>query len=165
MAKLYTVYNGAGPTAAAQVPVTTGTAVKTLLQLATPATVGLTVVEWGISFNGSTAATPIKCELLSCTGAATVTALADADITRLNPTAAASLLTLGTSATGYTASAEGTLTNVDEFDVQFVPPTGQYVKQWPLGREPQVAISRFVRIRVTATAAVDAYCYICWEEG
>lgn len=163
--KLYQAFNGATPTTAAQVPVTTGTAIKTLLQLATPSTESLYIVEWGISFDGSAAATPIRCELMTCTGAATVTAFNAADITSLTaPLDAASLLTLGTSAGGYTASAEGTPAAVDMLDVQFVAPTSQYIKQYPLGREPMCALSRFVRIRVTAAAAVNAYCYITWAE-
>lgn len=163
--KLYQAYNGAGPTTAAQVPVTTGTAIKTLLQLATPSTESLYIVEWGISFDGSAAATPIRCELLTCTGAATVTAFGAGDITQLtDPLGPASLVTLGTSASGFTASAEGTPATVDVIDAQFVAPTGQYIKQFPLGREPTCAISRFVRIRVTAAAAVNAYAYVIWGE-
>ncbi len=163
--KLYQAFNGATPTTAAQVPVTTGTAIKTLMQLATPSTESMYIVEWGISFDGSAAATPIRCELLSCTGAATVTAYNASDITQLTgPLDAASLLTLGTTAGGFTASGEGTPAAVDMYDVQFVAPTGQYIKQFPLGREPVCAVSRFVRVRVTAAAAVNAYCYVIWGE-
>jgi hypothetical protein len=165
MEKLYAAWNGPTPTTAAIAAVATTTSLKTMLQLATPSTQGMTIVEWGISFNGSAAATPIKVELLSCTGAATVTAYNDADITRLTaPTAEATLMTLGTSASGYTASAEGTPASVDMLDAQFVAPTNQYVKQWPLGREPEIAVSRFVRIRVHAGASVDAICYVVWAE-
>jgi hypothetical protein len=48
-------------------------------------------------------------------------------------------------------------------DVQFIAPTNQYIKQFPLGREPQFAPSEFLRIRVTAGAAVNAYCYMVIE--
>jgi hypothetical protein len=163
---LYQIFNGPMPTTAAQLPVTTGTAIKTLLQLKPFNTIK--IVEWGISFDGSAAAVPIKCELLD-TGAvnATVTASADADITKLESTeqAVASVagLTLGTDATGYTASAEGTITAIRMFDAQLVAPTNQYVKQFPLGREPHGIIGRFIRIRVTAAAAVNALCYITFE--
>lgn len=163
--RLFLAYNGVSPTTAAQVPVTTGTAIKTLLQLATPSTVRLYIVEWGISFDGSAAATPIRCELMTCTGAATVTTLAASDCSAISdPLGPPTLLTMGTSATGFTASAEGTPANVDMLDVQFVAPTSQYVKQFPLGREPSCQVSRFVRVRVTATAAVNAYCYVIWGE-
>lgn len=160
---LYLIANGPMPTTASQAVVTTGTAIKTLLQLK-PFNV-CKIVEWGISFDGSAAAEPIKVELLDTgTVFATVTASVDADITKVESVeqAAASVagLTLGTSATGYTASAEGSITATRMFDVQLVAPTNQYVKQFPLGREPKCIIGNSVRIRVKAAAAVNAYCYM-----
>ncbi len=166
MAKSYFTANGPSPTTAAQVPVTTGTTIKTMLQLATPATEDISVVEWGISFDGSAAAAPIRVELLE-TGAvaATVTAHAAAGLVKWSsPNDSGSLLTLGAAATGYTATAEGTITTSRMLDLQFISPTSQYVKQFPLGREPRMGSSRFLRIRVTAPAAVNCYCYIIWEE-
>lgn len=151
------------PTTAAQAVVTTGTSIKTMLQLK-PFNI-VKIVEWGISFDGSAAATPIKCELLDTgTVFGTVTASADADVTKLESTeqAVASVagLTLGTSATGYTCTSEGSITAVRMFDVQLIAPTNQYIKQFPLGREPRCIIGNAVRIRVTAGAAVNAYCYM-----
>jgi hypothetical protein len=163
---LYWAANGPMATTAALAPVTTGTAIKTLLQIATPSSRALSIVEWGISFDGSAAATPIKCELLQTDVAATVTAHVAAGVQPFNdPNAPASLTTLGTSATGYTASAEGSITTTRTFDAQLVPPTNQYVHQWPLGNEPQIPVSKFLRVRVTAAAAVNAYCYVVWFEG
>lgn len=163
--QLFQAFNGVTPTTAALVPVTTGTAIKTLMQLATPAATNLYIVEWGISFDGSAAATPIRCELFSCTGAATVTTYSATDMNKVtDPLGPASTLTLGTAASGFTATAEGTVAAAIMYDVQFVAPTGQYIKQWALGREPQVSVSRFVRVRVTAAAAVNAYCYVIWGE-
>ena len=151
------------PTTASIVPVTTGTAIKTLLQLK-PFNVGK-IVAWGISFDGSAAATPIICELLETgTVFATVTALADADCYKLDGAdqAAASVagLTLGTSASGYTASAEGTITATKIFDAQLVAPTNQYIFQFPLGQEPKMLIGNSYRIRVKAGSAVNALCFI-----
>lgn len=165
MALVYFAANGPAPTTAAQVPVTTGTAIKTLLQIATPVTCPIRIIEWGISFDGLAAAAPIKVELLQTDVAATVTAHIAAGVPPFNdPGAPASLMTLGTAATGYTASAEGTITATKMFDAQLIAPTNQYVKQYPLGREPQMGISKFLRIRVTAAAAVNAYAYVVWEE-
>lgn len=161
---LYLIANGPMPTTAAQAVVTTGTAIKTLLQIK-PFNIAR-IVEWGVSFDGSAAATPIKVELLETDVAATVTASVDADVTKLGPgvtdQAVASIagLTLGTAATGYTASAEGTITAVRMLDVQLIAPTSQYVKQFPLGREPVIQLAKFGRIRVTAGAAVNAYAYM-----
>ena len=154
------------PTTAAQVPVTTGTAIKTLLQLK-PFNI-VKIKEWGISFDGSSADTPIKCELLDTgTVFGTVTASADADVAKMESVeqAVASVagLTLGTSATGYTCTSEGSITSVRMFDAQLVAPTNQYVKQFPLGCEPKCIIGNAVRIRVTAGTAVNAYCYIVVE--
>jgi hypothetical protein len=166
---LYTIWNGPSPTTAAQVPVTTGTAIKSLLQISTSATKPAKVVEWGISFDGSAAATPIKCELIETDVAATVTAHVTAGIVKTDGEALAggdavtNLLPVGTAATGYTATAEGTITASRTLDAQLVAPTGQYIKQFPLGREPILQISKFGRIRVTAGAAVNAYCYMVVE--
>src|SRR3989304_10598069 len=104
MAQLYVVYNGPSPTVAAQVPVTTGTAIKTLLQVKLGTQNFGEIVEWGISFDGSAAATPIKCEVLDTgTVFGTVTASADADVYKMErgEQAVASIagLTLGTEAT------------------------------------------------------------------
>jgi hypothetical protein len=163
---LYLIANGPMPTTAAQAVVTTGTSIKTMLQLK-PFN-QMKIVEWGISFDGSTAATPIKCELLETgTVFGTVTASADADITKMSGSdqAVASVagLTLGTSATGYTCTSEGSITTVRMFDPQLIAPTNQYVKQFPLGREPVLVIGNACRIRVTAAAAVNCYAYIMVE--
>lgn len=166
MANTFIAHNGASPTTAAMAPVTTGTAIKTLLQIATPSTCELRICEWGISFDGSAAATPIKVELIDTDVAATVTAHVAAGVRPLNDTGTvASKMTLGTSATGFTATAEGTTTASRLLDYQLIAPTGQFIKQWPLGLEPEVAVSRFLRVRVTAGAAVNAVCYVVWTEA
>jgi hypothetical protein len=151
------------PTTAAQLAVTTGTAIKTLLQLK-PFN-KLKVCAWGLSFDGAAGAAGIQCELLTTgTVFATVTALADADISKWesNDQAAASVagLTLGTTATGYTATAEGTITATRILDSQFVQPTGQYAWEFSLGREPNVVIGDSLRIRVKAAAAVNAVAWM-----
>lgn len=163
---LYLIQNGAAGTTAAPVAVTTGTAIKTLLQFKPSATVIAKVVEWGISFDGSAAATPGKVELMESDVAATVTALAAADITKYDSDAlmggdpTTNLIQVGTTSTGFTSSAEGTTTVARMFDLQLLPPTGPYVKQFPLGREPTLQVGKFARIRVTFGAAINAYCYM-----
>lgn len=163
---LYVINNGPMPTTASFAAVTTGTAIKTLLQLK-PFNV-MKIREWGISFDGSAAATPILCELLDTgTVFGTVTASADADIMKMDGAegAVASIagLTLSTTATGYTCTSEGSITAVKLFDTQLVAPTNQYVKQFPLGAEPKLIIGNAVRIRVKAGAAVNAICYMVLE--
>jgi hypothetical protein len=159
---LVLIQNGAMPTTAAPVKVTTGTAIKTMLQVKLASGVTGKVVEWGVSFDGSAAATPI--ELLETgTVFATVTASVANDITRLNPLEqdpTTALVVVGTSATGYTSTSEGSITASREMDYQLVAPTNQYVKQFPLGREPILNAVSALRIRVTAPVAVNCYCYV-----
>ena len=163
---LYLIGSGPMPTTSAFAALATGTSIKTLLQVKPGATGGLRIVEWGVSFDGSAAATPGKVELIETDVAATVTAAVANDITKLDadalmagdPTSA--LLSAGTSATGYNASAEGAITAVRLFDAQLVAPTNQYVKQFPLGREPFIQVGKVGRIRVTFGAGVNAYSYM-----
>lgn len=170
MSTLYRVNNGASAAAAAPVKVTTGTAIKTLLQLKSSGP-GLVVVEWGISFDGTAAATPIEVELCdTATVAATVTAFVANDITTFTGPADAGVttggLTLSTTTSGYTATAEGTVAApVRSGDLQLVAPTNQYIKQFPLGQGFFVPAANYLRIRVTAAAAVSAYCYIIYGIG
>jgi hypothetical protein len=51
--RLYMVGNYTRPTTAAPVKQPTGTAIRTMLQLATTTTDAIKIVEWGISFDGS----------------------------------------------------------------------------------------------------------------
>lgn len=166
MAGLFWAMNAAFPTTAAPVKMTTGTAIKTLMQVATPSTTGILVVEWGISFDGSASATPIECELVDTetVGATTLTALTPEPYGSQNQDA--SLCVGGTSATGFNSgtTVEGTITATRYGDLQLLPPTSPYLKQWPLGREFFVPASHFLRVRVTAAAAVNAYCYVIWQE-
>jgi hypothetical protein len=161
---LFKAYNGPAPTTASQVAVTTGTAIKTLWQGATPSTSRMRIVEWGISFDGSAAATPGIVELIETDVAATVTAHVAAGVQPQQDSVAVSKMTLGTSATGYTASAEGSITTTRSFDVQLIAPTSQYVYQWVPGREPVVSPSKFLRVRVKFGAAINAICYVIWDE-
>ena len=165
--RTYSVYNGAMVTTAAPVKVTTGTAIKSLLQVSTPATIGLEVIEWGISFDGSAAATPGVCELVDTVAInATVTAYAAADITKQSQAASAlaSQITLGTANSGFSSSAEGSIVATRQFDTQLLPPTAPYIKQFPLERGPEVLASEFLRIRVTFGTAINALCYVVWAE-
>jgi hypothetical protein len=165
----FIAWNGALPTTAAFAKVTTGTAIKTLLQVGCPTTRSLHVVEWGISFDGSAAGTPITCELIE-TGAigATVTAHTTSTIAQFDSNdGILSQMTFSTTTTGYTATAEGSIVATRLFDCQLVAPTSGYKWQFPIDERPKVgstAAVRIVRVRVTAAAAVNAVCYILWDE-
>lgn len=168
-AKTYGVMNGAAPGAAAAVPIATGTAIKTMIQLATNTTTpSIRFVEWWAEFDGSTAATPIKVELIRNTGGpqTTLTAYAAADIAKVNdPNAPASSIQLGTALSGFgTGAAEVTPTGAVSLETHFVPPTSGIYVQFPLGREPEIQVAAFMRVRVTAGASVNCYAGLMWEE-
>lgn len=164
---------GAGPiqTTAAFVPMATSAAIKTLLQL--KPRIPLKIVEWGISFDGFVAALPGKVELIETTVAATsLTAFVNADFTKLDATAMALgdptslIVEVGTSASGYNSgsSAEGSITTLRNLDApQFIAPTNQFIKQFPLGREPILQHGQYARIRVTFGTTVNAYPYLIVE--
>lgn len=169
-AKTYAVMNGAAPGAAAAVPITTGTAIKSMIQLATNATTpSMRFVEWWVEYDGSTAATPIKTELIRHTTApqTTLTAYVTADIARVNdPQAPVSGLQLGTALSGFsntTTEVAPTGTPVS-LETHYVPPTSGIYVQFPLGREPEIQVAAFARIRTTAAAAVNCYAGLMWEE-
>lgn len=164
---LYLIGNGPMQTTAAFASVTTGTAIKTMLQIKPSATIVARIAEWGISFDGSGAATPGKIELIETDVAATVTASVANDITKLDSDALSggdpttNLIQVGTTATGYTATAEGSITAVRNLaGPQFIAPTTQFIQQFPLGREPVIQVNKFARIRVTFGTAVNCYCYV-----
>lgn len=169
-AKTYAVMNGAAPGAASAVAITTGTAIKTMLQLATNTTTpAIRVVEWWVEFDGSTAATPIKVELMRHTsaGQTTLTAYVAADIAKVNdPNAPASGVQLGTGLSGFSnTTAEITPTGTPvSLETHFVPPTSGIYVQFPLGREPEIQVAAYARVRTTAGAAVNCYAGVMWEE-
>lgn len=159
------------PTTAAQQSVTTGTAIKTMLQIATPSTRQIQLIAWGFSIDDPAGADGVI-ELLDVDVAATVTAHGASGVQPLDPNAPASLMTLGTSATGYTATAEGTPTAARVHDAVSLSSTSaeaaatlKHVYQWMPDERPIIAVSRFLRVRATTpTTAVDLRCWLVWQE-
>lgn len=166
---IYKAWNGPMPTTAAQASVTTGTAIKTMLQVATPATRKLQLLEWWFALDDPPGADGVI-ELLTTDVAATVTAHVASGVQPEDSSDPASLMTLGTSATGYTATVEGTPTATRVFDaVSLSSVSGESLliggRQWLPGRGPVVPISTFLRIRATTpTTASDMRCFIRWQE-
>lgn len=175
-AKTYMVMNSARPTTAAPVKQPTGTAIRTMMQLAPDTTRPIRVIEWGCSFDGFAAALPGQVELID-TFLVPATALSTAygvnDIQpHDDPNGPANTagttglpLNLGTGLSGFATAAvtEGATTASRMGDAQLVAPTGQYVKQFPLGREFEVPGGHFLRIRMTFGTTVNAYCYVIFE--
>lgn len=169
-APCFIAYNGAMPTTARIPSVTTGTAIKTMLQL--KAQNGkLRIVEWGYSFDTVPTAV-VNVELIdtSTVGCTMATAYAAADVMKYNDSTGAAtnnVLTGGANASvtsGFTSNGtEGTITasRVLSFNEEW----GQSFKQqFPLGREPEVNSGDYLRIRVTTATALNMLCYVVWEE-
>lgn len=165
----YISWNGPSPTTAAQQSVTTGIAIKTMLQLAPPSTLQMRVVAWGFSIDDPPGADAVI-ELLQTDVAATVTAHTATGIPNLDPNGRASALTVGTSASGYTATAEGTITATRVFKaISLSSVSGEsplvYEYQFMPNEQPIVGVSKFLRVRATTpTTAVDMRCWVAWEE-
>jgi len=168
----FKVYNGPAPGAAQQLAVTSGTSIKTMLQLATPSTKSIIVNAWGITHDGHASCTSASAELVVVEDPATVTAFSTSgvnDITRFQPNDDETLLSLGTILSGYTSTSENTasLATVDVLDSVYLVPTtaDRHIMQWPLGEQPIVAASRFLRVRVTmAGNATNVRTWIEWTE-
>lgn len=165
---LYKIFNGPFATTAAQLAVTTGTSIKTMLQVKGIAALMMKVKAWGVSMDGSAGAAGVQWELLETgTVFGTVTASVAADIVGLDAigiaTTSTTYFAVGTSATGYTCTSEGTITATRIFDSQFIQPTGQYVWEYSLGNEPVVSAVSALRIRCKAAAAVNAVCWAILE--
>ena len=144
------------------VEVATGTALKTLLQVATPSTTDIRVKAWGISFDGVVVTNPSgRVQLVEVDVAATVTSLTAEEWESSD--GQASLCVGGVSATGYNATAEGTIGASRILDAQNVHPQGGYAVWFP-GKGPKVKASQFVRIRATFSVDINGIPWILWEE-
>lgn len=170
----YLIANGAMPTTAAFVGVTTGTAIKTMLQVKPSATLAGRIIQWGYSLDSSAAGVNNKIELIETDVAATVTASVANDIGKWDALAliggdpTTNLIQVGTTSTGYTSTAEGTITATRLLDLpQYVTTSTSFAVTWasqfPLGREPIIQISKFARVRVTFGTAVNMYCFMIVE--
>lgn len=158
-------------TTAAQASVTTGTSIKTMLQIATPSNRQIAVVAWGFTMDDPPGADGVI-ELIETDVAATVTAHVASGVQPVNPGMPASLMTLGTSATGYTATVEGSITTTRIFDTISLSsvsaeaaPFMTWEREFNDYRIPIVAVSKFLRVRATTpSTAVDLRCWVMWDE-
>ncbi len=166
---IYRAYNAAMQTTAAMVKVTTGTTIKTMLQIATPATRALTVIGWGFSLDVAPGAASIV-ELLQTDVAGTVTAHSASGIQPQDSSETASLCVGGTSATGFACTSEGSTTATRTFDVKLIDDAVgttdlTYEKVFLPGARPKVPVSKFLRVRVTfATTASNMLTWVDWLE-
>jgi hypothetical protein len=162
-APLYIAWNGdTSALTAAPTAVSTGTTLKTMLQIK-PGTPKIRIVEWGYSFDVLPTAV-VKVELITTgTVFATVTSIGSGVLKYNDVTGPASQVVTGTTATGFTSTAEGTVTSSRLIAYQHEW-GNQFKQQFPLGREPEVDGSSALRIRATTATAVNMSCYVIWEE-
>lgn len=141
------------------------TGAKTALNLIAGANQNASIIEWGVSFNGVTATdVPATVELCQSTqaGAGTGAASAPAIVQTTGRTLTAQL----TTAHNFTAEPTA-LTVIEQVLVpQFM---GVYVKQYPLGTEPETDFSggtiKAIAIRVNTTATVSLLAYMRFTIG
>ncbi len=147
----------------AAVEVATGTAIKTLLQVATPSTTNIRIVAWGVSFDGVVSTNPAGIVTLGDFDvAATVTGVSPEEWGNVD--SQASLCVSGASATGYNGSAEGSIAGSTLLDVQEVHPQTGYSLWFPERAQPLVKASRFLRIRALFSVDINSVPWILWEE-
>lgn len=139
--------------------VTTGTALHTMCQIATPAGTEAEVIEWSASFNGTSAsALPLLVELGRQTTAGTGTAFTPL---RLDIGTAAATVTVLTAHT-----AEPTAPATYLYREYFTPVGLGPAWQYPLGRGIVLPVSTRLAVVVDATggAAVNCAGHITWVE-
>lgn len=165
----YKCYSAPMSTTVAMAKQSSTTAIHTLLQLATPSTRQIELIAWGFELDGIPVGATASMELLQTDGAATVTAHAASGVQPQQPGIPASLLTLGTTATGYNATGEGAITATRTFDECLILPMAgtsplDYSYQWMPDERPRVAASSFLRVRCTFPSIVNIISWVVWDE-
>lgn len=163
---IYLIANGATPLGTQIVPVATGTALKTMLQFRASGTKAAKLIAWAVSFKGFAAAEPIRVDVVEHDNPATVTAHVEAGLNKYDPEAlldgnpTTNLIQVSTTATGFTATGEGTAPTVARVaDIQQIAPTNQELIRFPLSDEFLIQTGKYLKLRVLAPADVDMYCY------
>lgn len=156
MAELYRVYNAAVPTTAVMTAVSTGTSIKTLLQVTAPSAPRITLVKWGIEFDGAPSA--IRAELIN------TTTVAGGSPTAVTPTVMRDGSPPSLCTAGFSPSSEGSIVATCKVFDTHILSANSFAYEWSLGREVVLGASQVVRIRVLAAAAVNAICFLEYEE-
>lgn len=131
---------------------------ETLLALIGATTTKARLIEWGVSFDGTSAtAAPVVVRLVRATVDGTGSAATEKAWDPDAPAAAVQAK--------HSYSAEPTKETQALVEIE-VHPQGGIVIQYPLGREPVIdnATSSILCIEATAPATVNALAYMVWEE-
>lgn len=147
------IYSGVTPAVA----LTAATA-KTCIGIVGAAGDSVTLIEMAVSFDGVTAsAIPALVELCDYTVTTPGTRTTGTAVQTRGQRVAA------TSAFFHTYTVEPTTLTV-QYRWYISPNGGLFHLQFPLGREPDLIITKGLAIRVTAPAAVNTTCTMVWEE-
>ncbi len=131
---------------------------KTVLELGTAATDKVHIVSWWVEFDGaSPAAVPVKVEVGRFSAAVTTATTGTAS--KYDPSEGANTVIVK-----HSTTVEGAGTAEAGMEIHRIHPQSGVIIQYPLGREAEMAVSTFFRIRVTAAAIVNVTAGIVWEE-
>ncbi len=141
------------------------TGAKTVLNVIAGANQPVTVIEWGVSFDGVTAsAVPATVELCQSTQATAGTS--GGSVPAIVQTSGRAITAQHTSGHNYTAEPTALTVIEQVFVPQFM---GVYVKQYPLGLEPDSDLSggtvKAMAIRVNVSANVNVLAYMRFVIG
>lgn len=140
------------------------------LQIGIPTGQYIYVTEYGVSFDGSAAATPIRVVLETTATATTLgTAHSTTTVKPYNSVGGgATTMTMSTAATAFGATIPVSRTALRVADRQYVAPTNQYVKIWPEGRYFEAgnsAAAEYLQLTmVNPGATVNCLAYIIFDE-
>lgn len=148
MAEQFSVTSGVGALTAATA--------RTLIELATGSTIDNVWLGFDITFDGATAtAVPVKVDIITTTASGTGTTYTPV---KFGASQSKSAITTAEVLTTVEGSSPTVLMS------WYVPPTSGFSYQWPLGRELYMAPSKFMGIRCTAPAGVNAIANLVFEE-
>lgn len=130
--------------------------VETLLQVAAPSGRGVSLIRWGVSFNGVSASeAPVRVELMRMSSAGVSTTLTPRKIDPLKPPATASGLSAFTQ--------EPTVEDLLEVH-QVTPFSGLLVMQYAPDERIQIPSGGRLGIRLLAAGAVNATGFMVFDE-
>jgi hypothetical protein len=144
--------------------VPSGTALKTILAIATAASDRAELIEWGVTFDSVAAsAVPVEARLqrqsTAGTGGAALAANYGPNPQNVSSPAPSATALKGPAGTWTAEPTAGAILRA-----VLVPPTSGYCQQFPLGQEPKVPVSSWLGIVVTAAANVNVTAYMVWAE-
>ncbi len=131
---------------------------KTLLELGTDANTPITIIDWWIDLDNTTSGAPGKIELQKFSAGITTG-------TSVTPVLARGIGGVSGVTLKHSATVEGAGTpTAGSGEIRRIPPTALLDKAYSLGREFELGVSGFWRLRATFAAAVNACVGIVWEE-